>query len=180
MGQIDKQFIRQLSLLALVNLIAVSGWFVFFIQISNISWSISETLKAKIVAEAKEEDGRFLARQVAETKVLREKLETFFLRDQKEEITKFLEGLEALGRQAGLNLEIISVARSDENLRLTFKTSGSFGSTYYLIKLIEVVPMKVSFESSRLETKVAEVSGPVSWEGLFVLDLESFLPAGIK
>src|SRR3989344_484870 len=149
MSQADKQFLRQLSVLVLVNLIALAGWFVFFIKISGISVSISETLEAKAAEEVKEEDGRVLARQMGETKVLREKLENFFLRDEEETITQFLEGLEALGRHVGLDLEIISVVRSDENLRLTFKTSGSFASTYYLVKLIEAVPVKISLKNSR-------------------------------
>lgn len=175
MGQIDKQFIRQLSILVLVNLIALAGWLAFFLKISELSASISATLEAKGNEEIKEEDGRLLAGQVEETQVSREKLESFFLGNDEEEITEFLEGLESLGQHAKLKLEIISVTRTDQNLRLTFRTVGSFASTYYLVKLAEALPMKISFKESRLEAKMDEVSGPVSWNGLFVLDLESFL-----
>ena len=175
MSQVGKHFLRQLTLLVLVNLIALAGWLALFLKISRTSGLISETREAMAAEEAKREGSRLLSGQLDQTKLMREKLDSFFLPGGKEPIAEFLEGVESLGRQAGLSLAIVSVVEDEKNLRLTFKTAGSFGATSHLIKLIEALPMKISLKDSRLETQPV-LDGPVIWEGLFVLDLKSFLP----
>ena len=74
-------------------------------------------------------------------------------------VVGFIEGLESLGREAGVSISVASVTveadsknKNDfkETLRLRVITTGSWSNTYYFISLLENLPLSAEIKNATL------------------------------
>ena len=118
------------------------------------------------------------------TKVLRDTAEeqsvlaTAFIEAGEESI--FLENIENLATRSNVDFKIFGFEKRDTTLRTSLQFRGSFENTYYFIKLVESMPVKLGINKASLEEIPSDEEGKTLWEGRFDLDVLSYLPSEVN
>jgi hypothetical protein len=122
---------------------------------------------------------RSLERSIKEIEKERAEIEAHFA--ESENLVPFLDTLEKLARRAGADGDVVSVDISKEKSELvvSFRSKGSFRSTYNFIKLLENSPYELSiasFDIGKLNvpSDPEKKSTTTDWEGFFTIKLLSF------
>lgn len=115
---------------------------------------------------------------LVETTRDRERLESYFIGP--DDIAPILETIEGYGRQAGVVVGFDDVRVQevgfDEVLQLTIAAEGRFSDLFYFYSILEVLPLKVSFDRVFMEKDMREDDRFVEdkWGGSFVATVESY------
>ena len=154
------------------------GALFYFIQvkISHVS-SITTTLEEQA---KKGKELEVIQGTIERTKDLQANLDDSFVFSN--DIVSTIEKIESLGVHAGVELVFDSVnikKGATPALLMQIRAGGSFESLFYLLSLIESLPLKLSLERISIDKKQPDVVRPDalagSWMGLFTISVESFL-----
>lgn len=124
--------------------------------------------------ESDKETVKGLERALEDTKAQRAKLENYFI--QKTNSVTFIEHIEQIGKGAGVELLVSSVADAPtgtSGIELNFSATGGFSGIYRLIALVEAMPHKITFKKADIQKSEADGS----WKGNFAISLESIVSA---
>ncbi len=111
-----------------------------------------------------------LLRALEDTEKEREKLSEYFA--AKTSAVAFIEQIEKLGKNAGVDLSVSSVsdgAKGGGAIELAFSATGSFSDMYRLIALIESIPYKVMLK----KVDIQRMNDSGAWKGNFTVTLEN-------
>lgn len=146
-----------LSLILSVVLAALYGWLYVDIQSKNAA-------SAQVLAEIQARDGeerrlQSLEMLIEQTEEERVRLDQHFV--SSEDITQFLEQVEALGVTSGTSLEIVSVVEAelvppDEEYNayvVALSAEGPFSAVSELLARIEGIPYPVQVTQARFEAR---------------------------
>jgi hypothetical protein len=113
-------------------------------QLAQEKWQTEDTQR---------ESTRSLVNLIKETEPERTLLETHFV--QSSNVVPFLDTIEKLAKETGVKAEVISVnpAKGNSSLMVEMKASGSFGTIYKLITLLENSPYDLEFASADMQNQ---------------------------
>lgn len=126
----------------------------------------------------KEQKIRIMKKELNRTIVEREKIENLFI--SSDDIASLLQEIEGLGKDSGvaISFETVSIDNNlDNKLRLNILAQGSFEDIFYLLLLIEQLPIKLLFENITIvknESKEKEETY-AGWEGFFNVSVLSYI-----
>lgn len=154
---------RIFLILFLLNLVAI-------LVFGGVFWHLKN--KNQVLSEYENEQELILQKSLAfrsskdvlkETEEKRERLSNFFV--SSEEVADFIEKLESVGRQSGVDVNIndVKVLEIDgdsfkEDLEVNLEASGNWDSVFHYLSLIESLPYVVEIEQARLSEREAEGS----------------------
>jgi hypothetical protein len=180
------QFILQKKSLIISIILFVFSCFIFvylYININNIK-ETSQLAEEKWQTEmADRENARSLANSIKTIEPERALLETHFV--QGSDVVPFLDTIEKLAKEVGVNAEVVSVnpMKSSSSLVVGIKASGSFGAIYKLTTLLENSPYILDFVSFDIQnlnaedpsvSKNSKTKAP-QWTATFQIRLLSFI-----
>ena len=174
----DEQFSRKRFFSMLLGLNIIVG-LIFALGIYTI---IKKDTKVSILAEELEIEAKkdrvlsLMKETLEDTTLERAKLDSYFI--ENEDIVTLLEEIEILGEVAGVDLSFESVVVDTDveaALNLQIVTIGSFKDTYYILTLLEVLPVKISFGNISI-TKTLEKNKEKrgQWRGSFRVTILSY------
>ncbi len=174
----NKKFITTFVIMAAINIAGLVGWWLIF---SCIQASRDSILASR--AEIEETDRRIsnahlLKNLLSEIRKDKEKIDVSFLNSQN--MVGFLEKLEVLGRQAGVNVSIRSInlpGQSEINEpRLQVAATGSFRDLLQYFSLLENLPYQIIFEKFSLIKAEEQNKGQKNWTYDFDISVLSYIP----
>jgi hypothetical protein len=168
--------------ISVVLFVILSLAFVFLFKKINDNYKkTNQNTVAWMEEERKREDIISLGQSLEEIIDDKTLLETHFAKSS--DVVPFLDNIEKLAPKAGVQIEVDSVNTKNNNSGLVvgLKASGSFGSIYKFLTLLENSPYQLDFTSmhlSKLQTGDApgKNSKESKWEGIFKIQLLSFIP----
>lgn len=143
---------------AIVDIAALGVYVSLFIAVKEKNERIAaseENIKA--IAD-KDSNLRSVKNLVLDTSETRAKINTFMIPQGGE--VDFLEEIEALGRIAGVSLEVVSVENEDgviesaadlDSFRLHLEATGGWNSVYRFLRLLEELPVRSVISQARME-----------------------------
>ncbi len=157
------------TLLLLLVLIIGYVYFLFIIfKINNEQRILGKEVQLQV---KKDEHFRAIKKILADTRSERLELNTRFV--SKEGVVSFIEKIESLSSVAGASVDIQSVNIIDakskagyEWLELSVDVSGTWDEVYYLISLVEHLPMAASLFDVRIVYSNTD-DGKEVWDGYF-------------
>ena len=182
----DKQkLIISIALMAGINLIAIAGWWFVYSGIQQ-KRNVIVALRSEIdINERRMNNSRSLGVLLADVKKDEEKISSTFLHSNN--IVKFIEDLEFLGRKASTTLEVnaIKLPTPGDNIKepaFHFKITGTFGELFQYFALFESLPYQIEIERVSLINPQASNSGRITdtkksipiWEAEFDVKLLSY------
>jgi hypothetical protein len=93
----------------------------------------------------------------------------------RDDIVGLIEEIESLGVHTGVAIDISSArveSGRDARAILQFTSSGSFADTFYLLSLLDTMPMRVHFTRVQFDREGSEGN---TWRGVFHMEIRSFL-----
>ena len=174
----DEQFSRKRFFIVFLGLTILAG-LIFALGIYTI---IKKDTKVSILAEELEIEAKkdrvlsLMKETLEDTTLERARLDSYFI--ENEDIVTLLEDIEILGKIAGVDLSFESVVVDTDMegaLNLQIVTNGSFKDIYYVLTLLEVLPVKVSFGNISI-TKALEKNKEKrgQWDGSFRITILSY------
>jgi|GEM_PF-2798846 len=150
---------KGISLIAATLAFVVAGgiFFYFYRTIGSVNAHIGELTAQVTQNSKKEEQLRSLKALFADTASQRGAVDTYFI--GQDGVVPFLERLETLGKETGVDLEVssVSVEKSDapqavlEKVPLTLSIAGSFTAVMRFINLLEKIPIPGELTLARLD-----------------------------
>ena len=162
-----------------VSLAAVLADVFFLLSIKSSLYS-SSALEGELEVERRVSSQLQAGKEVvASTAEERAVIETFFV--GQDGVVAFLESLEALGREEGLEIEVSSVGLADEgedkdeerlyeNLSVDIATKGGWAQNFRYLSLLENMPLKLQVGRAIIE-KPAGGGANSSWQGSFAINV---------
>jgi len=175
MINIDKKIKTSLIAIIILNILAVSSYYLFIgkiIEKKNASSLAVEELKGVLIEESKINATKNILKV---NKGNLDRIESSFINS--DSLVVFLEEIEALGKEAGVELKLSSVAiekKDGDILNLNINTIGHFRDIYSFMLVVEQLPYKISFNRSHLRKIEGEDENSGLWNGSFSLGLLSF------
>lgn len=171
------QFIiqKKLLILSFVFFILFSFVFVFLYKNMNNKKELIQTAQEKWQTEAtRRENIKALVNSVELIKTERTLLDTHFV--QSSDVVPFLDKIEKLAKDVGVNAEVISVDVAKDNLSLLVQMSikGSFETIYKLILLLENSPYDLEFVLVDIKNLDSNIKKIPQWAATFQVKLLSF------
>lgn len=175
-----KQFKTTKQILALTMILAIASvvfYVLFFNNVKGKNETISTIINDIDIAIQKETRLKSAKDIIKDTETGRGKLDTYFI--DNEEIIDFIEEIEKIGRDIGVEIEIISVSISDskiqrdnisEVLNLDLKAEGKWSSVFHFLALIEKMPFKINISKINLQVVYNDGDKKNSsgiWKGFF-------------
>jgi Tfp pilus assembly protein PilO len=159
---------------------SVVFYILFFNNIKEKNNTISAIANDIDIAIQKETKLKSVKDIIKDTKQGREKIDTYFIKD--DEIINFIEEIEKIGRDIGVDVEIISVSISDsklqqdnisELLNLSLEAQGQWGRVFHFLAFIENLPFKINILTMNL-TAIYKGGGKKEssgiWKGFFSIN----------
>lgn len=174
----NKKFILTFAVMAGINIAGLAGWWLIF---SHIQASRESILTSRLKIE--ETDRRInnshaLKNLLAEIRKDKEKIDASFLNSRG--VAGFLEKLEALGRQAAVEVAIGSINLPGQNgisePRFQAKASGSFRDLLQYFSSLENLPYQISFEKFSLIKPDEQDKNKNNWIFDFDISVLSYIP----
>ncbi len=142
-----------LLFMILATLIGGALYSILFWQIRSKNELSSKLVNDIDLGEQKDSRLSSLRKIVADTKEVREKLQTFLL--SPDQTVGFIESIETLGKNSGLTIKTSDVstlptADSFPLLQLKVETSGSWENTVYFLKRLEDQPYNIQIKDMSL------------------------------
>ena len=163
-----------------VAILATILYAILFYNIKSKAERVGEILNAIEAEVKKNQEFEAIGGVLKETKTLRTRINEYFIFS--DGVVGAIERIEGLGERAGVALLIDSAnIEGDTNqvLKLQFRAGGSFESLFYLLSLLNSLPLQLSFERVSIDKKEGDGAGdsvlPGAWVGAFTLSIESFL-----
>ena len=179
-----KIFQKKSLILSIILFIFSCFVFIFLYRNINNNKETSQLAQEKWQTEnTRRENARSLANSIKAIETERAQLETHFV--QSSDVVPFLDTIEKLAKEVGTKAEVVSVnpAKGSSSLMVGMKTSGSFGTIYKLITLLENSPYDLRFVSVDVQNSSGEnLSGSKNkktktpqWTATFQIKLLSFV-----
>lgn len=178
-----KQFKTTKQILAFTIILAIASivfYVLFFNNIKEKNNMISTIINDVDTAVQKEVKLKSVKDIIKDTTDGREKIDTYFIND--DEIIGFIGEVEKIGRDIGVDVEIISVSISDSKLQqdniselldLDLKAEGQWSRIFHFLALIEKMPFKINISTINLEAIYESDNKKDSsgiWKGFFSIN----------
>ncbi len=181
---------KKIFLLALIFSVCVivmySLLFVTIIRKNTALASLAENVKSQM---AEKNTLTSLKEKVEATEASREKIKNYFI--QKDAVVPFLNSIQALGEDNGLDLKIGDVTLEDapmwedvfESVKMKIEVVGDWSDVRRFVSLIDLLPFKVIIDQVNLEKVVAEGSSnggkkvalaDLGWKGIMEIRVLKF------
>ncbi|MBT3282845.1 hypothetical protein HON59_01515 [bacterium] len=169
-----------LTFTAILAIVSVTFYVLFFNNIKEKNNTISAIVNDVDIAVQKETKLKSVKNIIKDTADGREKIDTYFIKD--DEIINFIGEVEKIGRDIGVEVEIISVSIGDsklqqdnvsELLNLDLEAEGSWSRVFRFLTLVEKMPFKVNISTINLEAIYEGESKKYSsgiWKGFFSIN----------
>ena len=173
---------KTLTTLLIIGILSVAAVLAdtFFLFSIKTSLDSSSALEGELEVERRVSSQLQASKEVvAGTAEERDKVETFFV--GKDGVVAFLENLEVLGRDAGLEMEVSSVGlveekqdrageRSYEDLSVNITSKGSWTQNFRFLSILENMPLKLQITRAIIE-KQAGGNQNSPWLGSFAINV---------
>lgn len=152
------------------------GFFIFFLYLVYQKNSEVSLLSQELEIAAREENsGIAMKRLLTNTNVEREKLDGYFLKS--DTIVSFIESIESLSKLAKVDTSVNNVGIDQGGSKDTFEyvslsgtAEGSFNNLYWLLSLIESMPMKLEVSKVFVEKMPTDPkSKEAKWRMVFIV-----------
>jgi len=147
-----------LIIFLILNTIVLSAYFYLFsvIKSKNEAVSILENVLGGQVS--REGELKLIGSSLGKTEEERVLIDSFFVKEGKSGVADFVEVVEEIANLSHVSLVIKSILIKKqenlsvvENINLGLGVKGSWSESVYFLKLLELIPYKVSFESVYFE-----------------------------
>lgn len=167
---------RLLALFSLINImfLGVYGYLFYVVASKNTETVVLYTTSHQQASD--KEKIQELDRTIKDTEKERNNLSAYFV--TKTSAVTFIEQIEKIGKNAGVDLSVNSVsgdAKGGGTTQLAFSAAGTFSDIYRLIALVESMPYKVTLKKADMQVTSDQKDGSTIWKGGFVVTLESFV-----
>jgi Tfp pilus assembly protein PilO len=171
-----QRIISILIIVSIADLTLLGGLWYGFTSMQGMK-SAQEKLRSQIALESQKSE-RLAAqgRMLTSAENARARMSRFFYEQDEVSQIRFVSEIENLGRVVpGLLLEtksfdfVVSAKNVFPSFRASFEVTGSWGSVFHFLRLIEEFPARVTVE--RLEAKRG--SGGTTWNGTLTINLIS-------
>jgi len=175
----SQKYFPKIPLVALIlSFVLLGTMFVFLYGRINENNRNTQTKEAEWQREAtRQNEIKTLDDFLKTTENERAQLETHFTKSS--DIVPFLDAVEGLASKTGAKIEITSVdiPADDVGLLVGIKASGSFGSIYKFVTLLENFPYELEFTSMDLQQGLVGDAGGggTTWEAILKVKLLSFV-----
>ena len=172
------QKIILISTLAILILLCFAFFFLYQ-EINKNNQKAEQSLLLWQIEANRRDDINYLNRSLKEINQQKMQLDTHFINGS--DVVPFLNTVEQLAPLAGASAQVGSVDTNKDNTTLvvTLSSSGSFGSIYKFLTLLENSPYELNFLSMDIN-KTADVADKKIknsvWTGTFKIQLLSFIP----
>jgi len=160
----NKKFITTFVLIALLNGIALAGWF-YVLSVVKDNFDTINEIRSKIAVDDKKiEESSSLKKIMTEATGEKQKIDSIFL--DKQSIIKLIEELESIANKTGISIDIGSI-----NM---FSLKGKFSQLFHYLVLLENISYAISID--KIDFQKQEKSSPASeWQANFEISLNSFI-----
>ncbi len=160
----NKKFITTVVLIALLNGIALAGWFYALSVVKGNFDAINEIRSRIAIDDKKIEESRSLKKIMVEATGEKQKIDSIFL--DKQSIIKLIEELESVADKTGTSIDIGSI-----NM---FFLKGKFSQIFHYLVLLENIPYSINIDKINFQKQ--EKSSPAGeWQANFEISLNSFI-----
>ena len=172
-----KQFLIFSIILATASVVS---YIIFFNLVKGKNEDVSLITNEIDIAIQKEIKLKSVKDLIKDTENDRKKLDTYFVADDK--IVNFIEDVEKIGSDIGVDVEVVSVSISDsksqvpahskisEQLNLDFKVEGMWSDVFQFLAIMEKLPFKIDISKTSLEVVYSDTARKISsgkWKGFF-------------
>lgn len=148
---------------------AITVYAMLFLNIkkkNEYSSVITQELKGQ---SKKDTELRVIEANLNETKNSRDKINSYFVQEGEDGLVYFMDNIASLGRQAGVQLKINSILLEEtkkgeenikkvtESMKLNLGVEGDWSDVVLFIKLLENIPLSISFD--RVDLGIKETAG---------------------
>ncbi len=180
-----QKLIISIVLIVGINLIAIAGWWFVYSSVQQERDTIANLRREIDINERRMNNSRSLGVLLTDIKKDEEKISLTFLNSNN--IVKFIEDLEFLGRKASTTLEVnaIKLPTPGDNIKepaFHFKITGTFGELFQYFTLLENLPYQIEIERVSLFNPQTSNSGGITntkksipiWKAEFDVKLLSY------
>ena len=156
----NKKFITTVVLIALLNGIALAGWF-YALSVVKGNFDAINEIRSKIAIDDKKiEESRSLKKSIAEVAEEKQKIDSILL--DKQSIIKLIEELESIANKTGTSIDIGGI-----NM---FSLKGKFSQLFHYLVLLENIPYSISIDKMNFQKQEKDM-----WRANFEMSLNSFI-----
>lgn len=167
-----KIFLGTSAVIALLSLVSL-GVLLHLVYKKESALGVLETELMQVRAE--ENSAASMQHLLVDTREERQKLDSYFIAE--DDVVSFIESVEGLADTVGVAISVNSVgveettdAERFEYVRVNAAAEGSFKNLYWLLSLIEHMPMKLEVRQVYLEERPAEDGkGSAGWKLTFTI-----------
>ncbi len=171
----NKKLILIIIATFILNISALLGCLSLFSMVKNQRESAKGTIKNSSILKKKIQEVKLLESQIDKIKEDKKKIDSIFLME--EDIVKFIETLEDLGKKTGILIKISSaeIGKGSENPKIRISANGSFQNIFHYILLLENMPNQIVFDNLNLVKKASDSEKKGEWEADIEISIKSFL-----
>lgn len=173
----NKKLILIVVAVFILNISAFLGCLSLFSMVKNQRESVKETIRNSVILEKKIQGVKLLESQIDKIKENKEKIDSVFLKE--EDMIKFIEILEGLGKKTGVFVKISSaeIGKGSDNPRFRITTRGPFQNIFHYIVLLENLPNQIAFDNLNFIKKAGGDEKNSEWESDIEISVISFSKA---
>lgn len=158
--------------------LTLAGWLFALLRIYSTKNDILDLRRTLLENKKQEENSAALRRFTSSVQEEGIKINSLFLNENG--LIRLIEGLESLGENSGLELNINSVSVSDDKgkPRVSFSAEGTFNQIFQYLYHMDNFPYPLSVEKASFqklrESKEEKVKNKEKWKVVFEVKLESY------
>lgn len=171
----NKKLILIIIAIFILNISALLGCLSLFSMVKSQRESAKEAIRNSSILEKKIQGVKLLESQIDKIREDKKKIDSVFLKE--EDIVKFIETLEDLGKKTDILIKISSaeIGKGSENPKLRISANGSFQDIFHYIILLENLPNQIAFDNLNLVKKSSGDEKNGEWESGIEISIMSFL-----
>lgn len=179
LSDINKKIILSVAFVIIVNTFAVGALMFINIKVRGMNDKIVVTRGEMKLKEKDGTDAKYLKTNLLSLSEGKEKFDDVFI--GKKGVLSFIEEIETLAKESGVEMEFrsVDISQSDNGEKpvFQFKASGSFPDVFHYLVLLENIKYQIVFDNISLQEN--GVSGSIDntrvmWDANFSLRLLSY------
>lgn len=170
------KFLTTILIMFFAVSLVVAAWLYALSNIIAQKSVIANLKKSILINERKINNGKYLSDLLASITADMEAVSAVFLKEK--DMVKLLEGLEFIGRSAGVSLTINAVSvkqTASAKPTISFNIQGSFRQIFKYLYLLESLPHLITINNAsfqKIEEQDKKQEG--KWQAVFSIELESY------
>lgn len=164
-----------------LNILAILAYSSMFLGLKKKNETHSVLMNELSGQNSRETQLRLVDNNLGETEMERRKLNSYLVHDGDSGVAEFMDDIENVSNLANISMEVNSILLKNqgyeeekgivEDMKLNLKAEGDWYDIIYFLRLVELMPYKISFDRVYLEKKDILSEKSSQWTALFNINV---------